>query len=161
MEMNTYGSNEKYKDQGRKVGKRNKMHGSTSSSIGGHNNDITPGFNSDSSNEGLVDSLISSWMQNTNMAQMMRGMEQQLENAALPQSLPTSQDEPPKKKKNRLVQFFKRRFGRNDHNNSHNALATMSNGYNYAALARQNQPQMVVHQHVHHVVHHVVHEYKD
>mmetsp|Transcript_8115 Transcript_8115/g.14222 ORF Transcript_8115/g.14222 Transcript_8115/m.14222 type:complete len:526 (+) Transcript_8115:59-1636(+) len=167
VEMNNYGTKKKKK----LVGKKKTMgpssaaldgyqDDSSSSLLDNNNGNLAP-FGSDNNSGGLVENLISSWMQNTDMAQMMGGMEQQFENALTP-SLPSYQQEPPQKKRQKgLVQFFKRRFGRDRQDINHNALAT-TNNYNYnPAVVTPHQPQMVVHQHIHHVVHHVVHEYKD
>ena len=110
-----------------------------------------PSSMNDDDGGGLVQSLISSWMQNTDMAQFENfggmtdgnnggsfwGNNNNPVIAAPPSEHHT---------KGGLVGFFQRKFRRNPLP-SH-------------ALATPSQPQMVVHQHIHHVVHHVVHEVK-
>lgn len=161
-----------------KPGKNKKLKFQNDKGYGNDNFIGKTGGDANNSGDSMVNNLISSWTQSTDMAQLLSGgmMEQQHQQhpsestngiALLPYQ--HQQDSPKKKKRSGPIQFLKRKFGRDRHaDNEHNALAVNGNGnYNdqggYGALSTQqsHQPQMVVHQHVHHVVHHVVHEYAD
>lgn len=103
----------------------------------------------DSSNE-MVQNLISSWMQNTDMAQLFETPPINTGGGGGDLLWGNSKDNqiaPPKlTTKGGLVGFFQRKFRRNSQYPDGNVVAM------------SGQPQMVVHQHIHHVVHHVVHE---
>jgi len=105
---------------------------------------------------GLVQSLISSWMQDTDMTQFQTYDGSTSSSASSwwsggGQNSGKTTEPPPSdqtvQRGGGLVGFFRRKFRRNRSPNNH-------------ALATPAQPQMVVHQHIHHVVHHVVHEVK-
>lgn len=99
------------------------------------------------SNNGMVQNLVSSWMQNTDLSQFtMQSTDlAQAERGWKGNSNGNGHDNDNslQPKKGGLVGFFQRRFGRGDRQSSSHAVG---------------MPQMVVHQHIHHVVHHVVHE---
>ena len=143
-----------------------------------------PGADVNNSGDSLVDNLISSWTQSTDMAQFLGGnkaeKQQELQMQQQPNqsnngiamlSYEQEQEEPrKKKKKGGPFQFLKRKFGRDRiTSNAENALVVNSNNNNYnneggyGSLSKQqsHQPRMVVHQHIHHVVHHVVHEHRE